>query len=551
MKELTRRSFLKCAGVTTLGVTAMAALTACGSKTTPETQATEATVSGAELEMGQQEGAIHAEEGTEFVEIESAAMGTIWMAPTLTPFRNTAMQRGLIIRYLYDRLAYLNSMGEYVPQGAKSWTVGEDGVTWTVELYDYITDSAGNPITVDDVIWFINTSNERATKPCFKKIQAMEKVDDYTMKIIMDKDLADAFQVILESTFMISQKSFEASADEMNTDVISASSYVVSDFKVDNSLTWTKRDDYWQKEELIDPSLASNVKQVTQILIAEASQQQIALETGTIDVMPGINASIVDAFQGNDDYFVTMTPANNNNSLMFSGDKSKLIANDLNLRKAICYAIDTQGLVDGAAKGYGEVAWDFIPRTSGGFQESWVGAEYYQYDPEKAKECLAASTYKGEELSLAGQSTSSNIFTIIQAYCQAVGINIKMDLKDTALWSAEMFDGRKWDMCMISTGNGGANMWTQFLDGDAYEYGDSLANQDPVLNDMIHFTWQNANYTPENINKVHEYLTENCIIYGLYLGYTLSVASAKLNIAETQFNNQGWLDICACKFAKV
>lgn len=551
MKILTRRDFLKVTGIGALSATAALTLAACGRSGSAGGDSVISTdYVGADLEKGDVSGALAAAEGTEFIMIDEAIQGCTLIFPTLGPFRNANMQRGLIIRYLYDRLAYVNVMGVYVPQGARSWEVAEDGITWTVELYDYITDSAGRNITADDVIWFIEESKARATRPVFSSVASTEKLSNYTLKIVMTENIADNFELLLESIFVVSRESFESDADGFAYHPICSSPYEVVEFEPNSSITFLRRDDFWQTEDELDDCLGANIKQMSMIVIAEASQQQVALETGLIDAMPAIDASVAENFLNNEDYLVAQTPSANGYSLRFSGASDKLIANDLNLRMAISCCINVDALISGAANGYAEPMYDLIPRTSSGFQDKWMSEPYFPYDVEKAKAYLADSGYKNEELILAGNVAYSKMYTIIQANCQAIGINVKLDLQESSLWNTNSKDGRLWDMAVVACGNGGASIWTTYLDCDVYEYGNAQALKDDVLNDMLHYTWQNANYTPENIDKVHRYLTDNAYIRGLYLPQIISVARKEMGIAETQFNNTGNLDIAASKYAK-
>ncbi|MBR3404587.1 MAG: ABC transporter substrate-binding protein [Firmicutes bacterium] len=555
MKGFTRRDFLKLSGVGAASAAALA-LVGCSSKSGDNTesssqagnQSSTQTQESSVLET--QEGSIVADETTELEMRENVKVGISFLFATLTPFRNTSGQRFPLVRYLYDRLAFLTDTGAYVPQGAKSWTCADDGVTWSVEIYDNITDSEGRPVTANDVKWFLDEGKARASKPCYAKVQEVRVVDDYNLEIVMDKNLADAFEVVLESTFMINQESFEADADEFNTQPVSTSPYKVIGFVPDVSLDFEHRDDFWQDEALEDRTLGHNVKTINMVYISEASQQQVALETKTVDAMPGINATVVDAFKDNDAYLFAMAPANNGNQLRFTGDETRLVGRDENLRKAICYAIDVDMVIQGAANGYAEKMDDFIPRTSGGWFEAYKTMDYFHYDVDLAKDYLSKSDYNGEELVLAGNNQQQRAYTIIQANCQAIGITVKLDIMDNSLFTQISNDGRQWDMAMMSTGNGAANVWTQTFDGDAYEYGDQMGRHDEVLTEMIHETWQVANYTEENITKIRNYIFEHAYAYGLFLSYTLSVCNKSLNIAETVFNTQGQLDMAACKYAK-
>ena len=270
----------------------------------------------------------------------SITIGTSDAWDTLTPIRTTQSQYSSMVRLLYDRLAFKTADNKYIPQVAKSWKVDADGVTWNVEIYDYVEDSAENHITADDIVWMLQESMKQKLKPCYNKIASVEKTGDYTLKIIMKQDIVDAFETVLTSTYVVSKKAYEESADAFATKVVSTSPYTVTEFVSGSHIIFQKRDKYWQKDELIDPALASNLDTITYKVIKEAAQQQVALETGTVDVFDTISASIVPAFEGNNSYEIVKLPSSNGMQLFYSGDPSRIIAKNENLCKAISYAID-------------------------------------------------------------------------------------------------------------------------------------------------------------------------------------------------------------------
>ncbi len=537
-----------------LMLAAAMALTGCGSATGSKTEGStsdETAVTTEDKASGEVTGTMEAADDVELAEYPKVVVGCSFSGmQSLAPFRNISGQRNLWYRLLYDRLAMVDDHGVYQPQAAKEWNVAEDGKTWTVVLNDNIVDTAGNKITSDDVVWFIEEYMNNGLKPCFSKVDSVNKIDDYTFEIVMKENMADMFEVILESTFIVSKKAYEESEDGMATKPVTTSPYIVESFTPGSSMTLIKNENYWMTEEQQGDIFQANVKEIEFTSITEASQQQIALETGTVDMISNIDVTVADAFKGNDQFNMVISPSNNNFFMMFSGAEDREIATDLNLRKAICYAVDPQAIIDGALNGYGEPAYDMIPRVSGGFQESWESEEYYPYDVEKAKECLAQSNYKGETLSLLCGTHQQKWATIVQAECQAVGINIELNVLDTALYVSSWYDGRLYDITFIGSGNGGANIWSQMIDGDAYEHGDAMARKDQTLTDMVQFTSKVENYTPENIDKVHRYVTDNAYVYGVYLGYKVAVVNDKVPIVETVIDNEGDLDIAACKFAK-
>lgn len=487
----------------------------------------------------------------ESVMIDKLNLGTAGFYTSLVPVRNGTSQWSIFVRYLYERVIYRTGDGRYIPQAAKTWECGDDGVTWTVELYDYITDSAGNHITAADVVWMIQENMDQAMKPCFNKVQSVSQTGDYTFEVVMKENMADTFEVAMASTYIVSKKAFEESEDGFANSCVTTSPYKVTEFTSGASCTLELRDDYWQKPELIEPELVNNVREITYTTISEVSQMQIALETGTVDGFSNVNASIVDAFEGNDKYQVIQAPSSSGIQLGFSGHESRPVANDVNLRKAIASCIDADGLILSVVNGRAEQMHDFVPRTSVGYVQKWNDEEYYPYDPEAAKEYLAQSDYvAGTPLKLACGSSHQKIATVIQAYCQAVGITVELDVMDAALYSSLQYDGSAYDMLLVSVGNGVINVWSNRFDSNAYPAGDATSRNDATLTEMIYNTWKNENFTEENIDKVHQYLYENAYGYGLYMPYVITIASSSLNMDTPLMTGSGEIDFAASVYSE-
>ena len=67
---------------------------------------------------------------------------------TLSPFRsNVGNNIPVLQTVVYESLGYLDGSNTLVSWCAKEWKTTDNGVTYDITLYDYITDSAGNKIT--------------------------------------------------------------------------------------------------------------------------------------------------------------------------------------------------------------------------------------------------------------------------------------------------------------------------------------------------------------------------------------------------------------------
>ena len=444
-------------------------------------------------------------------------IGMSYAIDSLTPFRANTGRDQYVLKLVYEQLGVFDENQVLQPWGAKGWTT-EDNLTWNIEIWDNIYDAAGNHITADDIVWFITESKARGLKPCFAKVASVEKTGDYTLSVTMGMDQIGAFDTMCSDVFMVSKAAFEASADEFATAPVSTSVYKLTNFQASSTYSFEMREDYWQDPAVNPQCVRFVVPKVTYHTITEASQMGIALETGVIDVAVQMDLTTAVQYVNDNNYTTEQVPGNQGWTLFFSGADSRNISKDVNLVKAICSAIDNQGMVTALCSGYGVVMSDVCSPRHIGHNPEWDNNLYYQFDVAKAKEYLAQSNYKGEELVLlTGSSTFvTRLATVIQAFCMQIGVNIKINSVDAAQLTAIRLDGNQYDMFINTIGGTYcADHWAIRYDPNAYQLGDGTARRDMVLGEMLYKTWTVDGYTQENIDAVHDYILSNGIAYGL------------------------------------
>lgn len=475
---------------------------------------------------------------------------------SLTCFRSNTGRNAPYLINLFESLAILSpESGKMEPWAAKSWKTEDGGYTYSIEIRDNIVDSEGHKITASDIVWYINTAMERALMPNFGKVESVTQTGDYTLDVKLTTNIVGAFEALLFDTKIISEEAFKASPDEFATKAVTTSAYECTEFTPGNSISLTRRDDYWQDDiEALPECVRPLVKQLNYNIITEASQLGIALETGTVQLGIDVDSSTGSQFVGNDQFIVNLTDGQQGWEMFFSGADSRVVANDQNLRQAICYAIDAQGLITGLCSGYGTQMWDVCPPDRIGFLEKWKNEPYYEYDAEKAKELLAASNYNGETLTILCSSSTfvSRLAQMIQNYLSAVGIKAELYSVDMALLTSIRLDGTKYDMFLNTIGGTYLpDHWSIRYDPAAYETGDATSRHDNDLAELLYKTWTVDGFTEENIDEVHNYIKESAIAYGLVnpQSFTIWRNDAGL-VKEVRGGLTNYVNPAACQFAE-
>ena len=431
MTNLSRRDFLKVMGLGTVGLVGALALAGCGdgaSKTgtntgsdSANTGSSENTATGKTVENVVNEIPTTSQ--------DSITFGASAAITTLQPYLGVGLVPTLITYGVYETLfAFGEDNTTLEPRLAKGVQT-DDNLTYDVEIYDNIYDSNGNHITADDVVFSFHAYKESGVG--LAKTESIEKTGDYSVRIVVVDNAIGTWDDTVRKTAIVSEKEYNASEDGFSTAPVGTGMYAVTEFKPGISLTVTKRDDYWQADESKRAFLASaNMDELTQMVIAEASQLAVALQTGAID-LASIPQAVADPFMGNSDYAFFPLTAPLGLQVYFSGDAHSPVADNQKLRQAILYAIDVDAIITVAYDGYGERQYTFGPSAASDFQEKWRNEDYYNYDVDKAKALLEEAGYKPGELhlqilSIGAIDAWSKACQVMQQNLSAIGIDLEI-----------------------------------------------------------------------------------------------------------------------------
>lgn len=442
----------------------------------------------------------------------------------ISPWAGTSTGRHMVNNSMYQPLFEFDKLsGERVLVLAKEITQ-TDEFTYHVVLYDYIHDSEGNPFTADDAVFSIQNCAELGNVSGMQYIESVEKTDDYELDIVMNTNADYQFDSSISMIYCVTQKAFEDSGDEMNTQPVATGAYKMTNFESGSTVTLEKVDDYWGKDlndRENNPAWyyhAQNVDKIVFTGVKETSQRTTALQTGDADVALQLTANEANKLQGADGYTVWETTDSRSYNLFFNCGEKSMMSNE-KLRQAVCYAVDQAGVMQSTG-GYGLLSLTFGSAIFADNNPAWASEDYYGYDVEKAKELIAESGFDTSQEIRFMYATNSDekvtIAQVIQGFLRQVGLNVRLDAYDSASFAADKYNEDVYDIRLDDASFSClADLWTQFLSAGKKDKGRAQI-KDEELETLLAALATAEGRTTENVDAAHYYIKDKAYCYGLY-----------------------------------
>lgn len=364
-------------------------------------------------------------------------------------------------RLTHDTLfRFDDETGELLPWLCESWEI--DGATWTMKLREGVKFHDGSEFTAEDVVFTFERGKGESTQisSYCNKIVDMEIVDTYTVKVTwngVNVDMGGLFTNVKYS--MLSKSACEADPDKGY--LVGTGAYTLDELFENSYAIFKKADNYWG-----EPAISDTIEFR---YIAEASARLIALQNGEIDMC--ISPATTELGYIEDDKDLELIQVQGARTVYLALNMNKEPFNNLEFRKAVAYAIDKQALVDIVIDGLGSPANSTIgPNCACNCDDALTGVEY---NPEKAKEILAANGWVGTTIQLycADSGDQNKAAIALQAQLQAVGITAEMNILGSAeLTAATKAGEHDAYVATISVSDYAGAVRSQLYTGAGYNY---------------------------------------------------------------------------------
>ncbi len=407
---------------------------------------------------------------------------------------------------------------------AKDCYYADEGETeLVVDIWEGVTDSDGQEITGDDIVFSFNTYIASGNARNFDEFDYVEATDTYQVTFHWTNKLTslDAFDTMLASTYIVDEDTYNS--HNFTADPIGTGPYKITGFEEGASCTLEARDDYWQTEENKYQSQKANVKTIEYKFILDDSMRLIALESGDI-IYCAINETDLSLFEEGGQY------AGQYNIYCYEDAQAQTIVpnmsgesimDDENMRLAVFYALDSEGFADAlGSRVYYPCIVDCPPVVED-YQEQWSTWETYntEYDLDKSAEYLAQTSYNGETLKILTEDNAekNTIAEVINAYLEAAGIASEITTLDHALIENTSGDPTQWDLLIYSSADSDyaiSRLYKTYsvAHGNADGYNISFYENDDFQK-MLSEDDTIEGYSAEATNDIMEFIYDNALGY--------------------------------------
>lgn len=346
---------------------------------------------------------------------------------SLDPHGHNELTSGNVTRMMYDGLIRLTADNEYVPCLATSWEYLDQN-TVQINLRDDVLFHDGSKFTSADVKY----SLEREMQSSFcshllEMITDIEIVDDYTVNLKVTDQSAALMSSLAHQCSGIVPKEYtenlEAQGKKLSDAPCGAGPYKFDYWTLGSECQIVPFEDYY------DDAYAAKNDGLRFRYIAEDNSRVIGLETGELDVVIHVPNPMIEDLKGNEDINVIMYTSCDLNYM--SPNCSKPPFDNELLRRAVVHCIDRDAMIQVQASGYAEANYAPIGKAAIGYSDPAV---IYEYDLEKAKECLIEAGYPDGfqfTASVWGEQNAKSA-QILQSACKQVGIIMDIEILDNA-----------------------------------------------------------------------------------------------------------------------
>lgn len=285
-----------------------------------------------------------------------------------------------LMRNTHEGLVKLDQEDNVMEGVAESWDVSDDGLEYVFHLRDNAVWENGDGITANDFYfaWSLLLDTSVASEYAYfayiiKNAEAyyngevgieevgMEVVDDYTFKVTLENPTAYALSCFTFAVFNPVNEAFynEVGADKYGTDadyILANGPYSVESWTHEDEFVMVKNETYWNAETVSIPKVICK-------MITDQNTMLNSFKAGDLDMISITTGNYSQQFV---DEGYEVNHYNDGGSFYMQYNFENEVMSNVNLRKAISYAIDRETFISAVLQNSSEPATSLVPNGIAG-----------------------------------------------------------------------------------------------------------------------------------------------------------------------------------------
>lgn len=365
----------------------------------------------------------------------SGTLGWSTFAPTAwDPVVSAAGNDVSDLSLVYASLTRLSPDGKPEPALATKWEFSKDGKTFTLFLRKGIKFTDGTPFNAEAVKTNLERGEHESDSliiPYLEDIRSEKIVNPYELQLSLAKpDYVLPLVLGGKVGMMVSPKAIKENPKGLATQPVGAGPFKLTNYTAPTSATLVRNPGYWDAKDIhlegVDLKFFTDEQALLssllsgQVQLANIGGEQVqTAESAGFEVaeFPSLHVASIEV-----------------NDKMAPFENHKFV-------EAVNYAIDRETLLQTLAGGHGEVDDEAFPPDYSAYNKSV--ANYYTYDPEKAKELLRQANYDGTPITITWFSAPGLNYQSeseqLQSQLEAVGVKSTIKSLPTAQAAEDVY----------------------------------------------------------------------------------------------------------------
>ncbi len=255
----------------------------------------------------------------------------------------------LVANHVYDYLIDIDPESNIQPRLATSWTISDDGLTYTFQLAEGVRFHDGSALDAEDVTWTFNRLRDPAlelpTSSLYSNIQTIAATGELEVTFTLVEsnpfflfDLSDNHALILK-----------AGTEDAATNFNGTGPFKVSEYILEDRIVMEANPDYFLEAQ---PKLAG----LEIIFFNDETASVNALRSGQIDLVMRMSTSLFTSLQEQEGIITLDIPTNGFDLVRLRSDRAP--GDDPRVIQALKLATDREAILQLVQQGYGAVGRD-------------------------------------------------------------------------------------------------------------------------------------------------------------------------------------------------